>query len=159
MTKKTPIKRSKNLVLLSHEHHHGLVFCTRLKKAHQTDAKTLQLFVDDFWTNDLAPHFVNEEKWFLPEMENNEIKEQFIAEHQQIKTLVNCIKSSTKGLVELAVELSQVLNNHIRFEERIMFPYLEKTISANKLVEIGNALSEIEVSCNKFTPEFWKNEN
>jgi len=159
MIKKTPIKRNENLMILSHEHHHGLVFCTRLKKAHQTDAKTLQLFVDYFWLNNLVPHFTNEEKWFLHEIENNEIKEQFIAEHQQIKTLVNCIKNSTNDLIELAIELSQVLNNHIRFEERIMFPYLEKTISANKLVEIGIALSKTEVSCNKFTPEFWKNEN
>ncbi len=156
MTETKPIKRSENLVVLSHEHHHALVFCARLKKAHQTDAKTIQLFVDNFWTNDLLPHFINEEKWFLPEMENNEIKEQFIAEHQQIKTLVNCIKNATKGLIDLALELSQVLNNHIRFEERIMFPYLEKTIATNNLVEIGNTLSNIEVNCNKFTPEFWK---
>lgn len=159
MTQKIPIKRSENLVVLSHEHHHGLVFCTRLKKAHQTDAKTLKLFVNNFWVNDLVPHFTNEEKWFLPEMENNEIKEQFITEHQQIKELVNRIRNSPIEVVELAIELSQVLNNHIRFEERIMFPYLEKTIATNKLVEIGNALSNIEVSCNKFTPEFWKNEN
>ena len=63
MTKNTPIKRDQNLVILSHEHHHGLVFCTRLNKAHQTDIKTLQLFLDDFWLNDLVPHFKNEEKW------------------------------------------------------------------------------------------------
>lgn len=156
MTKNTPIKRDQNLVILSHEHHHGLVFCTRLNKAHQTDIKTLQRFLDDFWLNDLVPHFKNEEKWFLAEMADNEIKEQFIAEHQQIRELVNRIQNSTQPVIELAAELAQVLNNHIRFEERILFPYLEKTIHTNKLLEIGNALSEIEVTCRKFTPEFWK---
>lgn len=156
MTQKLPIKRDQNLMILSHEHHRALVFCTRLKKGHQTDVKTLQLFLNDFWFNELVPHFKNEEKWFLPEMADNEIKEQFIAEHQQIRALVNRIQNSTQQVIELAVELSQILNNHIRFEERILFPYLEKTVSVKKLVEIGKALSEIEVTCRKFTPEFWE---
>jgi len=156
LTKKTPIKRSQELVVLSQEHHHALVFCTRLKKGHLTDLKTLQLFVDDFWSTNTATHFDNEEKWLLPKIENNVIKEQFIAEHQQIRALVERIKSATDEIVEVAVELAQVLNNHVRFEERILFPYLEKTIPADKMAEIGIALSEVKITCQKFTPEFWK---
>ena len=156
MTNKTPIKRNQELVVLSQEHHHALVFCTRLKKAHLTDVKTLQLFVDDFWSTNTATHFDNEEKWLLPEMENNEIKNQFIAEHQQIRALVSQIKNATDEVVEVAVELAQVLNNHVRFEERILFPYLKKKIPADKMAEIGIALSEVKITCQKFTPEFWK---
>lgn len=156
MTKKTPIKRAEELVALSQEHHHALVFCTRLKKAHLTDVKTLQLFVDEFWSGNTETHFENEEKWLLPHIENNEIKNQFIAEHNQIRALVNQIKNATDKVAELAVELAQVLNDHVRFEERILFPYLEKTIFTDKMTEIGIALSEVKITCQKFTPEFWK---
>lgn len=40
-----------------------------------------------------------------------------------------------------------------------MFPYLEKTLQPNELATIGIALSEIEITAQEFTPEFWKNEN
>lgn len=159
MTQKKPIKRNRGLVVLSQEHHHALVFCSRLKKAHQTDLRTLQLFVNDFWTTNTAAHFDNEEKWFLPELLHNEIKKQFITEHQQIRSLVQRIKDETNDCVNLATELSVILNNHIRFEERTMFPFLEKTITAEKMNEIGKELSFVKISCQKFTPEFWKNEN
>lgn len=158
MTKKTPIKRSQELVVLSQEHHHALVFCMRLKKAHQTEGITLQLFVNDFWSNELAPHFKNEEKWLLPELEDNEIKKQFIAEHQQIRTLVQRIKNSTEDYVAIALQLAEILNNHVRFEERKMFPYLETKITAHQFALIGKALSKKEITCHNFTPEFWKNE-
>lgn len=156
MTTKTPIKRSQELVVLSQEHHHALVFCTRLKKAYQTDLKTLQHFVSDFWDNEQQNHFDNEEKWLLPEMKEEKLKNQFIEEHQQIRKLIAQIKEAKNDGVELATDLAIILNNHIRFEERVLFPYLEKTIETQKLVIIGEQLSEKEVSCHKFTPEFWK---
>ncbi|PJA08429.1 MAG: hypothetical protein COX70_03670 [Flavobacteriales bacterium CG_4_10_14_0_2_um_filter_32_8] len=159
MIKNTPIKRSQNLVVLSQEHHHALVFCSRLKKAHEMDLKTLQFFVKDFWTTNTSTHFDNEEKWFLPEIENNEIKTQFIAEHQQIRMLIKQIEEATTDVMGIVLKLSVVLINHIRFEERTMFPYLEKIIPSDRMGAIGIALSKIKINSQKFTPEFWKNED
>ena len=159
MAKETGARRSQDLVKLSHEHHHALVFCTRLKKAQRVDIKTLQLFVDDFRKNYLMVHFENEEKLFLPLMPDTEIKRQFIAEHQQIKQLVQLLLILKENDNELTLKLSELILSHVRFEEKIMFPYLEKTLQPNELATIGIALSEIEITAHKFTPEFWKNEN
>ncbi|MFA5299389.1 MAG: hemerythrin domain-containing protein [Lutibacter sp.] len=159
MAKETGARRSKDLVKLSHEHHHALVFCTRLKKVQRVDLKTLQLFVDDFRKNYLLVHFENEEKLFLPLMPDTEIKRQFIAEHKQIKQLVQLLLALKENDNELAIKLSELILSHVRFEEKIMFPYLEKTLQPNELATIGIALSEIEITAHKFTPEFWKNEN
>lgn len=159
MAKETGARRSKDLVKLSHEHHHALVFSTRLKKAQRADIKTLQLFVDDFWKNYLLVHFENEEKLFLPLMPDTEIKRQFIAEHKQIKQLVQLLLTLKNNNNELTLKLSGLILSHVRFEEKIMFPYLEKTFQPNELATIGIALSEIEITAQEFTPEFWKNEN
>ena len=159
MAKETSTRRSKELMKLSHEHHHALVFCTRLKKAQKVDLKTLQLFVEDFRQNYLSIHFENEEKLFLPLMPESEIKNQFIAEHQQIHQLVQLLLTLKESDNELAIKLSELILSHVRFEEKIMFPYLEKTLQPNELATIGIALSEIEITAHKFTPEFWKNEN
>jgi len=145
--------------VLSQEHHHALVFCARLKKANQTDAKTLQFFVNDFWITNTAAHFENEELWLLPIINDVAIKNRFLDEHLQIRNLIKDIKHNNGDIIKKALELADVLHHHVRFEERIMFPYLEKTISADKMAEIGIALSEVKISCQKFTPEFWKNEN
>lgn len=157
MSNKKPIKRNENLVVFSHEHHHGLVFCTRLKKAGKTDEKTICSFVKDFWENDLSDHFEREERILLPLLWDNEITKQFLAEHDQIKTRIQRIlNNKNKTLVDDAITLSKLINDHIRFEERTMFPWLEKVLTPEELRKVGEELENKEVAAHNFSPEFWK---
>jgi hemerythrin-like domain-containing protein len=50
-----------------------------------------------------------------------------------------------------------LLEEHIRFEERILFPYLEKLIPREELDEIGLQLEEdhAKKACLTWTDEFW----
>ena len=158
--KSNPIKRNENLVALSHEHHHGLVFCTRLKKANKTDDEILKSFVKEFWDNRLASHFECEERLLLPLLRENKMAKQFLSEHDQIKELIQAIlETNSKNVKEDILKLAKLINDHIRFEERIMFPWLEKTLTPNELIAIGNELKDTEISVHQFSPEFWKNEN
>ena len=160
MTEKNPaLKRNECLVSLSHEHHHGLVFCKRLKKAEHAKENIIKKFVNDFWVKSLAKHFETEEKLFLPVMKENALKTQFINEHLQIKKLISEIKSTDHNVQKMALQLANILNDHIRFEERIMFPEIEKIVDAEKLKKIGSELKETEISAHNFLPEFWKHEN
>lgn len=157
MNTNKPIRRNKNLLVFSHEHQHGLVFCTRLNKSNQTDANTLRAFVTDFWEKELLNHFRQEEKLLLPILYGTEIGKQFISEHEQIKTMVQCIKNSNnKSVFDNAITLSKVINDHIRFEERTLFPWIEKALTPKNLDALGKELENIEVTAHHFTPEFWK---
>lgn len=151
-----PVKRNENLVVLSHEHHHGLIFCSRLKKARQTDEETLKRYVTDFWNNHLAAHFESEEKLLLPLLWDNEITAQFLSEHIQIEELTQSIMGNSKNVKEEALNLSNLINDHIRFEERTMFPWLEEVLSLIELVTVGNKLKGTEIIAHNFSPEFWK---
>lgn len=158
--KRNPAKRNKNLVALSHEHHHGLIFCTRLKKASQTDNETLKSFVKDFWNNRLSPHFEREEKLLLPLLRDKEIALQFLSEHDQIKELIQTVlENKRKNIKEETLTLAKLINAHIRFEERILFPWLEKSLTLDELAVIGKELEGTEVTKHQFSPKFWKNEN
>jgi len=51
--------------------------------------------------------------------------------------------------------LTETLNDHIRFEERILFPQIENTLSKDLLDKIFDPLDS-DVQCNvKWQHEFW----
>lgn len=150
------MKRNENLLIFSHEHHHGLIFCSRLQKAKQVSNSVLKAYILDFWDNYLDEHFINEEKLFLPLLKNDELTQQFLHEHKLINELVSKIKDTTEDLHSYAIELSTLINDHIRFEERVFFPWLEERFSKDELAEIGKALEKIEITEHQFSDTFWK---
>ncbi len=156
-TSEKPVKRNENLIALSHEHHHGLVFCSRLKKADKTDDITLKRFVKDFWDNHLSVHFKSEENILLPYFGDSEIAKRFLSEHKQIRDLAKGIMEEKGSPKENSLKLGELIKNHIRFEERTMFPWLEnEVLTAAELAIIGEKLGDTESSSHRFTPEFWK---
>lgn len=161
MTKKVNPKssRNENLYVFSHEHHHGLILAVRLRKAHQADAETLKSYIKDFWENSLDSHFNNEEKLFLDFIRDKELKQRFLSEHKQIRNLYLDIESSEDDIVEKAKRFGILINDHIRFEERILFPWLQDNLSQNELKQIGASLDDSDICSPIFSPRFWKNES
>ena len=149
--------RNENLYVFSHEHHHGLVFAVRLKKASQTDEETLKKYIQHFWNNALDAHFKNEEELFLDLITNEELKTQFLYEHNLINSLVNEIQTSSGGIVQKALDLSDKLKLHVKFEEKILFPWLQENLTVVELNNIGTSLKKIEVKAHEFEPKFWEN--
>ena len=151
-----PIKRSKELAPLSREHHDGLLFAWKIKQglANSTPVETICNYTRWFWSNHLKPHFRDEEKVlvkFLPE--DNSLVHRMIKEHGQIRDLVSALdKDPDPGSLKL---LSEYINNHIRFEERELFPYVEKTVTPEQLSEIYNDLPH-DLHCDtEWKDEFW----
>ena len=151
-----PIKRSKELAPLSREHHDGLLFVWKIKQGltNGTSIETLCNYSRWYWANHIKPHFQDEEKVlvkFLPA--DNPLVEQMIKEHSQIHDLVKSLEEepATNSLQSLA----EVVNNHIRFEERKLFPYAEKVLSPEQLNEIYNILPH-DLRCDtEWKDEFW----
>jgi hypothetical protein len=154
---KAGLKRHESLIVFSHEHHHGLVFCKRLKKTGNVEKEIIQDFARDFWDKYLKKHFEEEEAQFLQILEDKTIKEKFIADHLAIQYLFWKIESPCGDKREQAMELSDTLNEHIRFEERVMFPYMEET--AEKKISVINVQATGTVEAHQYSPEFWKDEN
>ncbi|RUA07804.1 MAG: hypothetical protein DSY82_07710 [Flavobacteriia bacterium] len=148
--------RNKNLYVFSHEHHHALVFASHLQKAKNTDERTLKRYIHNFWGNYLDEHFSNEERSFLHLIKVPELKEQFLSEHEKICSLVNDITISKDQITEKALELSDLIKQHVKFEEKKLFPWLQENLSEEELNEIGKSLENVKVTADEFEPKFWE---
>ena len=63
-----PIKRHESLKSLSHDHHHGLLLCWKIRTGFkkQIEINRIKFYTDWFFRNHLSPHFDLEEKYVFP---------------------------------------------------------------------------------------------
>jgi hemerythrin-like domain-containing protein len=156
MEKIKPLKRSKELAPLSREHHDGLLFAWKIKQglANGTSIETLCNYTRWFWLNHIKSHFKEEEKVlvkFLPG--DNLLVLQMFKEHAQIRDLIISLdKEPDSGLLQ---SLADFVNNHIRFEERELFAYAEKTLTQEQLNEVYKELPHDSRCETEWKDEFW----
>jgi hemerythrin-like domain-containing protein len=153
-----PIKRSPQLTPLSHDHHDGLLFAWKIKQGLKkgTDLNAIADYVNWFWENHLVEHFRKEDKVIAPLMPAEDVLiKRMSDEHEEIEALVQ-INKNIPDAANLEV-ISEKVNDHIRFEERILFPHIEKTLSEYQLDYILKKLSVEAPTCGEWKDEFWKN--
>jgi len=159
MLERKPLKRDENLVILSQEHHHGLVFANRLQKGVEknADPNVMADYVMGFWKDHLAQHFKSEEEHLLPCLGRREpLVQKLVMQHAEIRKLIEEIETEEEPLTFAMGKLAKLLHDHIRFEERQFFPFIEKKIEPKQLQKVGDLLHDHEVACYNFRPHFWK---
>jgi iron-sulfur cluster repair protein YtfE (RIC family) len=150
-------KRHPSLISLSQDHHHGLALALRLRqgnKALRTDGWTHDRSeqakrVQEFYDEDLRRHFKAEEEVVFPEMRKNvsassSLIESLISQHRQLENLVKRIgRSSGAKLEESLISMGQLLEQHIRSEERELFPLFESSMPVEVAERIGQEVERI----------------
>jgi hemerythrin-like domain-containing protein len=134
------MKRSAALVPLGHDHHRALEAALRLRRATgETLADALEGF-REFWDHHQEKrHFEIEEELVLPRLAGDEqwdgMAGRIRREHERIRTLAEVV-----GTVEEAHVLGELLNDHVRFEERELFELLESRLDADELHRLGEEI-------------------
>lgn len=151
-----PIKRSEQLAPLSREHHEALLFVWKLRQGlkNGTDIRIIGQYVQWFWERHLQEHFREEETIlarYLPADDAQVLR--MMDEHQEIEALIHINESIADGA--LLTQLADLLNYHVRFEEREFFPHAEKVISTEDLNRVYEQLSKETASCSVWEHEFW----
>lgn len=158
---KAPIKRNENLVPISREHHATLLFCWKIKQGIAKEVETTRItkYINWFYKNHMEQHFETEERLLFIDHEDEKVKKG-LAEHQQIISKINEINlRSEEKSYDLYAQLSDLVKDHTRYEERELFPWLEKKFSDKKLGEIGNTLHHEEhTAAEEYEDEFWVTE-
>ena len=125
------MKRCPALRDLSNEHHHGLVLVKRAKKAAGTaDAEQAWRGIQARFAADLEPHFQAEEVGLLPALEQAgeaELVRRTQADHAELRRLIS--EDSAQAMTGFA----ELLEQHIRFEERGLFEVAQQKLSAAEL--------------------------
>ena len=152
-----PIKRSPQLAPLSREHHDGLLFAWKIKQGieNKTSLDVMRRFALWYWKNHIKPHFFQEEKILLPYLPANDpMAIRLHEEHDHIRELILGLDDEADKRTLLI--LSDLLNKHIRFEERELFVHLEKILTQEQLENIFIQLEKHPVHCEQeWKEEFW----
>ena len=121
---------------------------------------TMAAYVVHFWEAHLAHHFQQEEALLLPLLSKiyaADIAERMLDEHRLIRELVALASDKPDRRAQTLAELVQVMKPHIRFEERKLFPTLEKQASQESLHEIGAQLQTTHLQADlSWDPAFWE---
>jgi iron-sulfur cluster repair protein YtfE (RIC family) len=151
-----PIKRSKQLTPLSKDHHDGLLFAWKIRQGlkNEADVRLIAEYVQWFWKNHLEQHFREEEQILAPHLPaDNELLKQMFDEHENIEAMIHINENIPDAT--LLSNLAQVIDDHIRFEERVLFPYAEKIVPEKELNSVYEQLVKEPTQCEKWEREFW----
>ncbi|MBC7745829.1 MAG: hemerythrin domain-containing protein [Flavobacterium sp.] len=152
------MKRDINLQQLSRDHHHGLLLGWKIRQGlkYLVDPAMIVKYILHFSEEALFPHFEEENLILNYLSDNNTLKQQTLTEHENLKEYIyELSKNSEPGPPEL-LKIAEYLDAHIRFEERVLFPFLEKELSAEQLKEMGAAIDTTHTPyVETFEFEFW----
>ena len=147
-----PLKRHKALHSLSHDHHNGLVLAQLAKKnspEYPQLPKTVVGKIEyavSYYYDELVPHFRAEENTLIPTIKGrdkkvDEILNTIVDEHKQIKTLITLLdEESSEDVLD---EFGNLLEAHIRKEERELFPMIQELLSEEELSELERKLPKV----------------
>ncbi|HWH80269.1 MAG TPA: hemerythrin domain-containing protein [Candidatus Binatus sp.] len=147
--------RHPSLVPLSHDHHHGLALALRCRKQALGQLKPMGVAglqerakeIVDFYRADLIAHFRAEEEILFPLMRataaaNGALLDDLIRQHGEIAQAIGPLESGL-GLSKLLFDIGDLLERHIRREERELFPLFETQVDPAKAEMIGVELKTI----------------
>ena len=123
----------------------------------QVDNARISKYVVNAFDQELQPHFIEEERLlFIQLAPVNERRIRAEKEHMEIREKITSFKSAIPDVPEL-LNFAALLEAHIRFEERVLFPELEQVIPREQLDEIGKQLEQEHAKkvCLSWMDEFW----
>ena len=141
------MKRSEALIPLSHDHHHALFVAKLLR-----DAKTEDKEPDEaaaafraFWIEEGREHFRIEEEILLPSSglggpSSDPDVARMLDDHLEIRRMAESVLTGDADPSSLFT-LGERLTAHVRFEERDLFPRIERELEPARLEELARAIA------------------
>jgi len=130
------VKRHPALVPLSHDHHHALVHARRLRQEGLAHAHAFLRF----FAAETTRHFREEEELVFPLLYADEPMElrEVLLQHQRLRALASRLRAGE----DVTRELGELLEAHIRLEERDLFELIQQRVPEEQLAAIGLAARE-----------------
>jgi hemerythrin-like domain-containing protein len=140
------MKRAEALQPLSRDHLKSLLTAKRMRNA--PDAATAGRDFLEFWEAEGRRHFRVEEEVLLPGWAlhcavDRVAVARMLEEHLKIRRGALRAAAAKASIEELA-ELGQLLDDHVRFEERELFPMIEAALAPADLSRLAIAIERAE---------------
>ena len=141
------MRRDPALVRLSRDHHQALVVAQDLRRATQGTLNTAIESFRMYWERDGAEHFAAEEQILLPLLaeqarQGESVVTDVLIDHLVLRDQADRVLGRPSGSdrLEDARALGTSLTEHVRREERVLFPLLERVLSADQLTDLADRL-------------------
>ncbi|HLH66056.1 MAG TPA: hemerythrin domain-containing protein [Solirubrobacteraceae bacterium] len=137
------MRRSAALAPLSRDHHRALAVAAGLVRCTPATARSCAELFTRFLDEHEQRHFALEEKLLLPELTvaDRELALRVLEDHRALSDAARALREgSLEPTPELVRSLGTRLREHVRFEERSLFPRLESSLPAARLAQLGAAL-------------------
>ncbi len=147
-------KRHPALIPLSHDHHHGLVLALRCRKyalgqLNPGDPAALDACAAEasrFFNENLKPHFEAEETVLFPLMAAHETCRDLVVrlegEHGKFREII-ARSGDARGLKKFLFDFGDLLEQHIRSEERQLFPAFEALVPEADAARAGQDIERV----------------
>jgi hemerythrin-like domain-containing protein len=139
-----PLKRHAALIPLSREHHKGLLLAQLLKsdsppyRGLPTERADIIDYAKKEYQDKLLPHFEKEETLIRRSLQEQgtlaDHAQRVIQEHEQLRAAFTQLNEATT--VSELDKLGRLLEQHIRFEERVWFMALQEELSETELQQL-----------------------
>ena len=142
------MKRDPALSDLSRDHHQALYRAMRMKRAAEDDLGEVRDNVLEFWVDHGAKHFRIEEEILLPALATSadpgdEAVVKVLVDHVWIRERMHRLAGGELDLAEMH-ELGDRLEQHVRHEERVLFPLIEAALEEDALAALGHRIAGAE---------------
>lgn len=132
------MKRHAALAGLSREHHFALALAKRAKSIDEGESLAgLASETAEAFAREIGPHFLIEERVVLPALGEAGQEDQAartLEEHDALRKLADRLVMG--GMDELQA-FGELLERHVRFEERELFPLIESVLTQEMLEKIA----------------------
>lgn len=152
-----PAKRHPSLIPLSRDHHHGLVLAFRLREGLPRNRKSSDSPQEQaadtvrFFHDNLVAHFCAEEEVLFPAIRTylpqaSALLDTLSTEHVEVRVQVEHLAQISPDEATLQTRLKafgDLLERHIRREERELFPLYETHIPEAEATRLGAAITRL----------------
>ena len=157
-----PLKRHPFIIEYSKDHHYGLLLVWKIRQGLKKSIEPHRIagYINLFAEKELIPHFDEEEKFLLNLLSpNDELRIEATNQHIELRQFLFEIEHEKVYNSTLEC-FANLLEKHIRFEEREFFPHLQKTIDLDTVYTTEQKAfhnqNEIDTL---WTDNFWESSN
>lgn len=146
------MERDARLTPLSHEHHHALVMALRINRelpgSSDADARRLYMDLAQFWSAAIQPHHLVENDALLERIAHRgddglQRAGRLQRDHRELEQLMEAMRAARTADERRAAltTFGNVLRDHVRWEERDLFMWMQESLPADDLDAIGAYLA------------------
>ena len=141
------MKRDPALLTLSHDHHQALFVAQKLSRANAETAGDARVAFLAYWNDHGRDHFRLEEEVLFPAYAghcdpHHPLMAWVLCDHAEIRNRAHAIAAEATTATEVLNALGIRLAEHVRLEERELFPLIEDALPRERLEELAAALDQ-----------------